>query len=117
MRHVQRFFFEVAQLVVILARWPLAILADITVHPYEVWPSHEVAPLIILYGFLAALCNRLGGLHSMFAALVLYSVVGKKCIAATLYFAGALHATGLVVGTAAALRSRYCQCTRPAHLS
>ena len=117
MRHVQRFLDEIAHIIVSFARRPLTLLAGVAIYSYEVWASHKVAPLLILYRAFAALRDRLGGSHGMFAALVLYSVVGKKCIAATFYFTGALHATGLVVGTVAARRSRYCQCTRPAHLS
>lgn len=92
----------------IFACRPFAVLADVSEYSYEVWASNQVAPPLILYCFLAALRNRLGGLHSMFAALVLYGVVGKKCIAATLYFTGALHATPRVVGTAAVRRNRGC---------
>lgn len=103
--------------VVVCASWPLAFLAVVAEYPYEVWPSDSVTPPLVLYGAPAALRDRLCGCNGMLSALVLYSVVGKKCIAATFYFTGALHATGLAVGTAVAHRSRCCQCTRPAHLS
>lgn len=95
--------------VVVRASWPLAFLAVIAEYPYQVRPSDSVTPPLVLYSAPAALRDRLCGCNGMFAALVLYRVVGKKCIAATLYFAGALHATGLAVGTAAVRRSRCCQ--------
>lgn len=71
--------------------WPLAVLADIAEHSYEMRPGDRVTPSLVRLSALATLLDRLGRLQRVLTTLVLDRIVGVERIAAAFDLAGTFH--------------------------